>query len=557
MADKQQIGSDQVIESFVGMIKDPDPQNNHARQLFRQLQSSNPGGVSRDQLLKAITSEPSFASRYQLADESKPPEVRPGAGTQKAKDVAFTPVTQQIGNAAGVSDVSAEGAVKRFTEKAPPVVKAAVESTMYGPLPLISHGRFVEGLMRETGKTMDAAQTPAGIATALVAGPIEGVLGKYAPRIAGLMKWIGQKGAGLYSAYKAADSADMALSWAQDPNRTPEGAAKVISAISQTLAALPFTKTGQRAMGLDKESGPLSKADEGIPPAAREARSKLRDLLREMDQYKSSQSLPPEAQARFKQLNSQVSETIKKMGIESEEVGPVREGEKPKEIPAPSKAKSKRPPGGELVRVGPREVARQPEQKVGPPTVRPGYEEPPTPAPRSRQIVGSSASGETIPTPGRIQESIGGPPPVRGAIEEGPSGYVPDPRAQTRVSANEANQIAEKHGVPASAIVDFSSIPNEQLVQEVQRLQVIKRSLLGHEGEITFSIAQDEPKASVTRRVGEAHIQSQMGERPSEGREYPIHKADLVDDLDKYISAITDLLLYARRPSTPPKARVQ
>lgn len=112
--------------------------------------------------------------------------------------------------------------------------------------------------------------------------------------------------------------------------------------------------------------------------------------------------------------------------------------------------------------------------------------------------------------------------PQAKALEAGPSGWAPDPRAQTRLTAPEANKIASTFKVQPSKLIQLSDLPDEHIVTIANEMSATRKALLA------------DPAQTITQPSGE-----------------PIRKDIVVDQLERWIGALHHLQLYSRGAQPP------
>lgn len=145
------------------------------------------------------------------------------------------------------------------------------------------------------------------------------------------------------------------------------------------------------------------------------------------------------------------------------------------------------------------------------------------------------------PAPGSPRQ-IGQPQPPAGLLPEGQSAYFqehPQIYEDARISRQEANALAQRHGVSPNSLLKLSEHSNEELVGYAKQLQTLRRAVINHPGD--------------------------MMPKPEGTGGYPVHKQEFVDQLNRNIEAIESMLLHTKRsqasassqPQPPPAATSQ
>lgn len=340
-------------------------------------------------------------------------------------------------------------------------VRSAIGERTSGP------GRFLRELAGKAGDYLDFIQSPAGVATTGEAPLIAKVLMKH-PKVA--------------AALKIAASAP-AVSGAMDTS--PEGLANtaantVVAGLAiKPPKALKDAVSGVSASGKVAEAGALDRVKQG-----------LSSIGTALENHLAPTPPPPVAAAAVaaEEPLANAFYSAKPMPLSRR---PVAFGDFYEPNPGLATIPTSiRRPTGATPSSGPHSMPGSPQGKVaaGSGIGQPLLDSPPAPDFRA-----GGAPQPSIAAP-PVQGSL---PPgrVAGAIEGGESGWASDPRANTRISAQSANELATKYKVDPSMLVDASGHSNEELVQTVNALHARKAQLSkmadGNKAEVSPSMIKE------------------------------------------------------------------
>jgi hypothetical protein len=409
-------------------------------------------------------------------------------------------------------------------------------------------GKFEGEMVSQAAGVVDSLQTPVGIATALLGGPILGKIAQWSPKLAsGLTRLAGAAFTGTKAVDTLGDVADVAS--APDPKNV----AKLVTDAGLTLSGAGLSLLGRASArtsptasvktepppGAPAPPAPSTVAPPPLPggtkalPASSNPSHELWGQMPMEDLLKIRNSMAKQIPALYGETNPYT-----KTGQRTQaNVGATKQLEYIDKIIKSRGGPPASPAKAPEVSKEPMDLRNAPKVQapaVAQPAPQPQRALPPG-APPAKQI-GASASPKGLPAP--AEQTQYGPQ----------TADVPN-----QLNNVQARRIGEKHDVHPDFVLNASRASNQELIDAVNQMTVL-RAKLSVEGDMTNMPAGSERPNRVAGQVPAGRQAQTQFEEPSvqnSGKQgAPLAKHEYIDQLTRHINALSDMIL--QRDKIPP-----